>query len=225
MIVFLLFLFSLLTPPHILAIDPVVEPTKTTTNSDEIKKIREAVQKKVQEKLKQIVTPTTSIRSLIGTVVEITDKQIAFEYQNTKQLLQVSDETVFIDSKRNKTKFENIKVGQGILSMGNLNDEGVLETKRLVFTDLKTLENKKQTVVGMVVDISKSSSVFTLIPTKNKNSQYQIKTDQNTKIENKDSKELGLKDLVSGQKLIVVLQPDENTSKTFYASKIIRLSN
>lgn len=223
MIIFLLFLFSLLTPPQILAVEPTAEPTKTT-NVDEIKKIREAVQKKVQEKLQQIVTPSQSVKSSIGTITDIKDNQISLEYQNSPQQILVSDETIYIDTKRNKTKLENLKAGQEILALGYVNTENILETKRIVFTDLKTLDNKKQVVIGKIVDIStlySTTPIFTLISINDKNNQYQIKTDQNTQIEDKSGQKI--KKLTSGQKIIVILQPDKKINKTFYASKIIKL--
>lgn len=223
MIIFLLFLFSLLTPPQILAVEPTAEPTKTT-NVDEIKKIREAVQKKVQEKLQQIVTPSQSVKSSIGTITDIKDNQISLEYQNSPQQILVSDETIYIDTKRNKTKLENLKAGQEILALGYVNTENILETKRIVFTDLKTLDNKKQVVIGKIVDIStlySTTPIFTLISINDKNNQYQIKTDQNTQIEDKSGQKINK--LTSGQKIIVILQPDKKINKTFYASKIIKL--
>ncbi|MDP4009447.1 MAG: DUF5666 domain-containing protein [Candidatus Shapirobacteria bacterium] len=223
MIIFLLFLFSLLTPPQILAVEPTAEPTKTT-NVDEIKKIREAVQKKVQEKLQQIVTPSQSVKSSIGTITDIKDNQISLEYQNSPQQILVSDETIYIDTKRNKTKLENLKAGQEILALGYVNTENILETKRIVFTDLKTLDNKKQVVIGKIVDIStlySTTPIFTLISINDKNNQYQIKTDQNTQIEDKSGQKI--KKLASGQKIIVILQPDKKVNNTFYASKIIQL--
>ena len=128
---------------------------------------------------------------------------------------------MFIDSKKNKTKVENIKAGQDILAMGYSNQYGNFEAKRIVVTDLKTIENKNEIILGKIVDISKSSPVFVLIPIKNKENQYQIKTDSKTEILDKDNNKLTLDKLKSGQKIIVVIQPDAKIAKTFYVSKII----
>ena len=43
-------------------------------------------------------------------------------------------------------------------------------------------ENKNEIILGKIVDISKESPVFVLIPIKNKDIQYQIKTDAKTEI-------------------------------------------
>lgn len=224
--------FLLLSSNSVFAISPTPESSPsvkpTNASTEEIQKIRQAVQEKVKEKLMQISTPeldTTSPKSLMGTITQITDHQITISINKSSKTITVNEETIFIDNKRNKTQLEKIKVGQEILALGYYESENMFDAKRIVVVDIKSLENKNQVIVGKIVDISKSSPVFVLIPINNKNIQYQVKTDQNSVFIDKNSKTKELKNLASGQKIIVILRPDPEIPNTFYAVKIIDPAN
>ena len=221
----LLILSLIFTPATVFAQSPTPLITITNTNPsvNEIQKIRDAVQQKVQEKLKQITSPISNKKGLIGTVSQIDGNKIIIDYKNLQSHLLVADNTVFIDAKRNKTKLSKLVVGQDVLALGYLDDNSVLETKRLVFVDLKTLENTQIVAIGKIVDISQTSPIFILIPSSNKNTQYQIKIDNKTKILTNDNQDIKNSDLKSGQKVIVVLTPDPKIAKTFVAQNIINL--
>jgi len=175
--------------------------------------------------LQSTTSTSTEPKSIIGTITQIDSSQITVNYKNESKTITLTEDTVFIDAKRNKTKVENIKAGQDVLAMGYLNQYGNFEAKRVVVTDLKTIENKNEIVLGKIVDISQSSPVFVLIPIKNKETQYQIKTDSKTEILDKDNNKLTLDKLKSGQKIVVVIQPDAKIAKTFYVSKIITMDS
>jgi hypothetical protein len=199
-------------------------PSATNSTSEEIQKIRQAVQEKVKEKLQQITNPvidTKTPKSIIGNITQISNNQIIISTKDGSKTVNITDDSVFIDIKRNKTTLDKIKVGQDILVMGYFNSNTILEAKRVVVIDLKALENKHQVIVGKIVDISKSSPIFVLIPTNNKNTQYQIKTDSKTVYIDQGNKVLDIKKLVSGQKIIAIIQPDTELSSTFYVAKII----
>jgi hypothetical protein len=214
---FLIALAATLTPTSI----PTLTPTPTV---NEIQKIREVVQEKVQEKLKQIINPTTTKKGLIGKVIQIDPTQITIEYLNTPSVLKIDNTTVYVDLNRNKTGYANVKIGQNILAMG-IYDSGTdsFQTKRVVFIDLSTIILNRTVVVGKIVDISKTSPIFTLIPSKNKNNLYQIKTDKNTAYMDKNQQKLASTDLKSGHKIIAILTPDPKISKTYLALKIMDL--
>lgn len=221
----ILFLILLLTAPPTSAQNASLSPTPTAANPlnlEEIQKIRQAVQQKVQEKLKEINNPSETKKAIVGTVSQISDNQITITYQNQESLLQLSDDSVIIDSKRNKSKISLIKTGQDILAMG-YQTEAFFDTKRLVFINLKELENKYQTIAGKIVDISQSSSVFVLIPGQNKNQQYQVSTNNKTQIVNTENISLKYEFLKNGNRTVVIVKSDPKNTKTLIASKIIAL--
>ena len=218
-----------MNPLFLLALAATVTPAPTATitaspTSTDIQKIREVVQQKVQEKLKEITTSSTVKKGIIGEVVQKDPNQITIEYQGNTQVLSIDSDTVYVDSNRSKSTLDNIKIGQGLLAMGTQEtDTKKFSATRIVFIDLKTVAVTKTVVVGKVVDISKTTSVFTLIPSKNKNTQYQIKTDSKTKTYAPDNSEIAFKNLQTGHRLIVVLTPDPKITNTYYASKILDL--
>lgn len=192
----------------------------------------------VKDILKQIVKSTSNNdevetvsdkpKSIFGSITAIDTNQITLNFQNQTKVIRISDETTFIDSKRQKSKLTNFKVGQTILSMGYLQADQSLDCKRVVFTDTKSIENTNQIVTGQIVDVSQSqtSPIFVLIPTQNKNSQYQIKTDSKTEIIDLKNNKLTLsKTIISGKKIIAIIKPDSQLAQTFYASKIINLES
>lgn len=230
---FLLFLSIILPAPvNAVTVAKTSLPTPTLaapTDSPLIKKIREAVQQTVKEKLKLVTSagdPANNKKSLIGTVSLVDSQQITVNYQNNSSTISTDNSTVFIDSKRNKTSLDKLKVGQDILALGYTDDKGDLTAKRVVFVDLKQIENNKIVAIGKIVDISQTSPIFVLIPSRNKDLQYQIKTDDKTVISTgKNIPKLKISDLKMGDKIIAVIEADAKNGKSYIASRIIPLDN
>lgn len=219
---------SFVIPVSTFAVSPTPTNTQVAspTSTDEIQKIRQAIQEKVKEKLKEIggnVTqiPVDSKQAIIGTVIQTSPTQITIDYHNATTLINITQDTVFIDQNRNKTKIDKLKIGQDILVMGFVNDQKAIDAKRIMFSNLKTINNSHQTIVGRIVDISKSSPIFVLIPSSNKNIQYQLKNDSKTVVVSDSNKTLDQKSLTAGQKVIVIVKPDPKSSKTFIVQKLI----
>lgn len=219
---FLILLFSLIFP-----INSSAQTVTTTPTSDQnlTEEVRQMVVKKVQE-IQQSDTKTSSIsttipKSLFGTISKIDDTQITIIFENNSKTISTTTETVFYDAKKNKTKITNLKSGQVILAMGYYDESGNFGAKRIVVTSLDAIENKNEIIFGTIADISQTSNVLVLIPIKNKNTQYQIKTDSQTKVIDKNGTNLAINKLKSGQKVVVVIQPDAKIANTFDVSKII----
>ena len=238
-ILILSLILNIISPDQALAVSATTSATlstqsaqtasnEETTISQDIQKIRDAVKLKVQEKLKTItkdsssVDPSTEKRAIIGTIIQIDKNNITIDYQNQTRTISFNTETTIINSKQVKVKSNALKVGQDILSMGYIINN-ILEAKRIIFIDLKTVDTQDQIIVGKIVDISKSSPVLVLIPSKNKNSQYQIKTDSKTEIVSKLNQKFDINKLISGQKVIAIVHPDPKAVKTYIATKIINI--
>ena len=175
----------------------------------------ETIKQQVMDRLEAIKNkPEKSLKKgLIGTITSITETTIEMEFDATKYTISTTEDTTFLNTKRNKTTIDKFKVGQDILVLGNLDkDNSSLCTAiRIIQTDIKTIKRLHQVVVGKIVDISKSSPIIVVIPTNNKNTQFQIKLDTEPK------------DLKVGQKVIVSIVPDPKVAKTYTALKLISL--
>ncbi len=196
--------------------DPKVEQFVEGTLKPSIAKSNPSISEPVSDKPK----------SFFGIINQIDDQQILITSQNKNLTLQLNDKITYIDIKRQKSKLTNFKVGQTILAMGYLNQDGILDCRRLIATDSKSVENSYQVITGKIVDVSQSQSspIFVLIPFQNKNGQYQIKIDSKTEISDINQKEINSSDIiVNGKKIIVVIKSETQNSQTFYASRIISL--
>ena len=220
---FLFFILSLFIPNQILA----KEATVSASNSD--KNLTEEVRQMVAKKVKEIQendtsnspTSTNTPKAIAGTISKIENSQIIINDKNNSKIITTTDDTVFVDAKKNKIKIDNLKSGQVILSMGYYNQYDGFDAKRIIITTSDAIENKNEIVFGKIADISQTSNVLVLIPIKNKNVQYQIKTDSKTKIIDQNDNTLAISKLKSGQKIIAVIQPDAKTAKSFNVSQII----
>ncbi|HPJ17185.1 MAG TPA: hypothetical protein PK639_03090 [Candidatus Woesebacteria bacterium] len=225
----ILFLFCFST--QTLAVSPTPSPTTTptatpTTTSDEIQKIREVVQQKVKEKLKLISQPNSGKKAIIGKIIQIDSTQIAIENKGSTQIAKIDADTTYLDKNKNKTKSENLKIGQEVLILGTF-DETSFTAKRVILIDTVSLYHKKTTVVGKITDISKTNNVLTLIPINNKNTQYQVKITKTTEFTspaNTDTK-VTFESLKSGDRIIAVMSPDPKSSRTYNALKIFVFKN
>lgn len=195
----------LISPTPIFAVE-----ASSSADSSDVQTIREVVQQKVKEKLNIIATPESKPKAFFGTIQKVTNNQIDITLNNETKTIITTDDTVLVGLKKAKIALKDLKSGQEILTMGYLNTQNQLEAKRIVVFELKTIQNKTQVINGQIVDISKSSPIFVIVPFNNKNSQYQIETTA-----------ANLKKLSSGQKVIAIVKPDEKIANTFDLLKII----
>jgi len=187
----------------------------------------------ITDKLKEIVKGTSTEenpvddkpKSFFGSITQINNNLIIINSDNQNKILQLSNETTYINSKRQKIKATEFKVGETVLAMGYLNQDKSLDCRRIVATDSKSVENNNQIITGQIVDVPQSqNSIFAFTPFQNKDTQYQIKVDSKTEINDTEEKKLKSSEtIVKGKKVIVVMHPDKDNHQTFYAIKIISL--
>ena len=184
--------------------------TEATSSANDIQSIREVVQQKVKEKLNIITTPSSKAKCFFGSIKKINGLQIEINQNNENKTVITTEETVFVNLKKIKTSLKDIKVGDEILTMGYINSQNQLETKRIVLIELNKIKNNTQIINGQVVDVSQNSPVFIIVPLNNKNNQFQIETDTST-----------IKKIITGQKIIAAIKPDEKIANTFNLLKVI----
>ncbi len=218
---------------HFIFSTPVSAQTATPSPStDKVEDVKDILKQIVKETSVSNTGTESNIskqpKSFFGTITQVDADQIkiTLKDQNSKTL-SLTQETTFVNSKKQKGKISDFKSGQTIIAMGYLKEDQSLDCRRIVYTESKAIENINQIVTGQIVDVSQSqnSPIFVLIPSKNKNSQYQIKTDSKTEIVDlKNTKSTSTKTIVTSKKIIAIIQPDTKLVNTFYATKIIDLS-
>lgn len=220
----ILLLSFILINPTINAIEPT--PSTISDKIEDVKGIVKQIVKSTSGEDDITETVSDNPKSFFGNITQINDNTITINYKSQNQLIEVSDETVYVDLKRNKSKLTNFKVGQEILAMGYLNGDKSLDCKRIVATEMKSVVNNNQTITGQIVDNSKETSIFTLSPNYNKNSPFQIKTDSKTDfVDINNEKITSTKVIINGKKIIAIISPDAKLAQTFYATKVIILDS
>ena len=215
-IFFLLFLFSSFS------FQTYVINAQTPTPEDDIQKLREVIQQKVQQKLQEIsgqevINPK---KAYLGTITKIEDKNLSFDSKGQKYELIISDDATFVNLKQNKIKITDLKEGQDVLVLTLAKDE-IIYAKRILIVDPSKLENKKNISLGKIADISTTTSIFVLIPVNNNSRELQMKVDSKTEIVTKDNKSLKFTDIKKGQKIVCIYTNGQNS--TYPALKIITL--
>lgn len=207
-----MFILNFITPIILFLSQPqtVFAVNTTPSASQDVQSIREVVQQKVKEKLNIITSSENKPKSIFGSIKKINNSQITISFNNQDQIVTTTEDTVFVGSKKTKISLTDLKENDEIIAMGYFNKDNQLEAKRIVVFSLKEIQNNNQIINGQVVDVSQTSSVFTVIPHNNKNSQYQIETTSTN-----------IKKISSGQKIIAVVKPDEKVTNTFELIKTI----
>lgn len=198
--------------------------TPSPTETSEIQKFREVIQEKVKAKLQEISQTSTTDpkRGYLGTITKINSDQINLDTPEKNRSIIFDTDTVFLNTKSSKIKNTDLKVGQEVLAIGLLDSQNKLTAKRVMVTVPKSNQNLKNTIYGQVVDISTMYSLVAVIPSSNKNTQYQIKTDtKNLQILSKNGDKLTIKDITKGKKIIVVSTSASLSGQTLTAEKII----
>ncbi len=215
-IFFLLFLFSSFS------FQTYVINAQTPTPENDIQKLREVIQQKVQQKLQEIsgqevINPK---KAHLGTITKIENKNLSLDCKGQKYEFVISDDATFINLKQNKIKITDLKEGQNVLVLTLAKDE-IIYAKRILIVDPTKLENKKNIAIGKIADISTTTSIFVLIPINNNSRELQMKIDSKTEIVTKDNKSLKFSDLKKGQKIVCIYTNGQNS--TYPALKIITL--
>ena len=223
---FLLFIYL-----HFIFPSPAFAQTATPSPStDKVEDVKDILKQIVKETSVSNSETTVSKqpKSFFGTITQVDTDQLKITLKDqSSKTLSITPDTTFVNSKKQKGKISDFKSGQTIIAMGYLKEDQSLDCRRIVYTESKAIENINQIITGQIVDVSQSqnSPIFVLIPSKNKNSQYQIKTDSKTEIVDlKNTKSTSNKTIVTSKKIIVIIQPDTKLVNTFYATKIIDLS-
>jgi hypothetical protein len=219
-LIFFLCFWSLLSTP--IQAQTITQENKIEDVKDILKQIVKETSGDNSDTVAQEVSQQP--KSFFGTITQVDTDQIKINIKDQSKTLYITKDTTFVNNKKQKGKITDFKSGQTIIAMGYLKDDQSLDCRRIVYTESKTVENTNQIVTGQIVDVSQSqtSPIFVIIPTQNKNNQYQIKTDSKTEIVDlKNAKSTSAKTIVTSKKVIVIIQPDTKLINTFYATKII----
>ena len=243
---FFIFLFSFLvlivSPSFVLALPPqaptaVQERVRLQENTavqerenwatsegeleEKIQQIREAVREKVKERVQEIRQGIP--RAYFGEIKQIGNQEFTLQTRREEIQVTVGSETKIIGKNKQDLQFKDLKVGDYCITMGYLNENRVLEAKRIVLIP-KPKPPVRITIFGRVTDISEEEKVLTV---KNEKGglTYTVATNDKTMITKKGEKRIEKTDFSAieiGDRVIVVGIRKENEEKMITA-KIIHV--
>ncbi len=224
-----------LTSLGLLAVNPItsVAPIATASPaiqvSPEVQNIRQVVKQKVQETINEISSLTSNKRRAWKGIVTQSDLlEITIVTQkDATRTIKLTDNTVFIDSSRQKIDPTKIKVGQEILAMGDTENETTLVGKRIVLIGQPDPAVAGQSLIfGKLNDYSKTTNLGIIIQLSNK-TELTFAIDSKTKYFDIDKLALDSKILVKNRNFAVLLANPQlaSKSKPAVASTIILLDS
>ena len=173
----------------------VEEPTPTAGTPNEA----ESVSDKIQEKLKEASKIPTAYLGTITDIAETTVqvRTLAGEIRQISVTSQTSYAKINKGSKN--IGLSDVAIGDFIIAMGYKDENEVLETQRLLVTEVVTLSQRKA-ILGTVVEVKKKELVvqlndgnqLSLIPS----DDLEVTIEEEEKLTNIELEELGVGDII-----------------------------
>lgn len=183
--------------------------------------VRDLVRERVKAKIDNL---TQKPMALVGTLEQIADSTLEIKNAGGKVLLaSTSKDTLYYrvtDGKKKEIKFDELVIGEFIVTMGYRNGKDILDAKRVVVYDKKPTSNK-ESAYGVVTSISKG--VVTIKHPKT-GDVWTIKTNKKTvitgKVEGK-MQEINIEDVKEGDRIVAVGTRDTKaTQNTLDAKRV-----
>lgn len=207
------FLFSLATLRVFAQVSPEPSPTDT--------RIQQQVEERIEKVLK--AAEERKKRALIGSIKTISNSTLTIETKDGDFQAKMATDAAIINLKREEIKLEDLEIGNKIICIGYLDNQNILEAKRIVVvTQFQTPAT--EVAFGVVTDISQEEKVLTIKNPK-KQTIYMVEVGTNTKITKKvEGKIQTVKfgDIKENDRLVAIGKPGENEEKIIVA-KIIHV--
>lgn len=157
-IVLLFAIFNLLFTIPVWAQSPTPEEETATPPAE----IREEIKERVQERIEGIRQAVTK-RAFWGSLTEITNSTLVLDSPRGERRVLTDKETTFVGAAKEEIKFADLEIGNFIIAMGYLNENGTLTAKRVIaLKKPPTPTIKRLAVFGKVTDIDEKDKILTL---------------------------------------------------------------
>lgn len=171
--------------------------------------LRESVKQKVAAELAQIKKAVAK-KGFVGSVSSKTDATVTMTtlMNQTRNLVVTTDTTIKLSGGKDGT-ITDIKVGDYILAMGDVDSDNKMNVKRLLVIPQPPAE-KRNTTFGTITKSTSSSITITNL----KNEAYDIKVTAGTKFNDK----FKLTDVKEGSKVIIIESTTTAAGKTTHTA-------
>lgn len=195
---------------------------ETTPSGEKIEQIRQEIQKKVEEKLNNVLNQIKK-RAWIGTIEEKSATAIKLLTLKEVRTVNLAEDVKIINLKRKEISVDDLEKGQRIVAMGFVQTDGTMEGKRLVLLP-SYKERKTKVIFGTITDKSSEEKIISITGSEEK---YEVIISDKTGLrERKNSKisNITYEAVKVNQKVIAIITPTESNGSTYQAKTILVLT-
>jgi len=179
---------------------PTPEPTAGEEISQEIKE-------KVQERIEAITETKLRKVAYFGNISNISGSVITVNTKKGEKAVNTDEETKFIGKSNQEIKLADLKIGNFVIAMGNLDPSGSFLGKRiLVLAKQPEIAPARLAVHGKVVDISQEEKIISLKHLK-QDLAYEIEINDKTTITKKMGEKITkvkFEDIEIGDRIVAI---------------------
>lgn len=202
-----------------------ITPIPETTNNDEnVKEIRDAVEEKVQGILEE--NRLGDKRGYSGSIINIEDLTLTLETNEGEKEIEIATDAAIIGQSGKDIEVEDLKKNLFVIAMGYIDEQAQLEVSRLVVQE-KTKSTSKETVRGVITDISTEEQILT-VKNEKENLIFTIEIDEDTGITRKDEdgkkSKAEFSDLEKNDRIFIIGEPTENEHKIITAILVLAIA-
>lgn len=183
----------------------------------------ERIKQKVEERIEKVLSTAEEgqKRALVGTLKSIANSTLTITTQSGDFQAKVATDAAILNEDRENIELDDLEIGSNLITMGYLDNQNVLDTKRIVVTEEFQIP-ETESVFGLVTDISEEEKVLTIKHPKTQ-AVYMIDIDADTKITKRiegEIQEIKFSDIEDDDRLVVIGEPEENEEKIITAKLI-----
>jgi hypothetical protein len=199
------------------------DTAETEMNFEDVKGIREEVEKKVRDKIDEIVSKQEK-RGWIGTITEITSTGFVIETDQETRTVTLNDEATIINRNRQQITFGDLEESQRVIAMGYLQIDNTLDARRVVIVEQKD-KIQKMSIFGTITEKADQDQIMLV---KNSEESYELVFGEDATIEirqDNTTEEADYEDLSTEQKIIAVIVPIDGSTATYQVENLLAVSS
>jgi len=177
----------------------------TPSSKEKVNQILQAVKERIQKKQSQLKG-----RAYVGILKSIAESTLTLKTRNGIKQANVNKKAVVLQigrGNRKKIKFEDLAIGDFTIAMGYIEENEVLDARRIVVSRKPKQEIKREAIYGVVKEVDLKKKVIKIEKINNKET-YLLKITKKTKI----SPATKLKKINPGRRLAAIgIFEKENT--------------
>lgn len=189
---------------------------------DSVKGVREEVEKRVREKIDEIITKQEK-RGWIGEITETSAIGFKIQVGEETRTVTINDEAAVINENRQSISFEDLEAGDWVIAMGYTQIDGSLDARRVVITSEKE-PIEKISVFGTITEKAGQDEILLV---RNNEESYELIFDNDSVInlrQDDQTEEIEYDDLAVDQKLVAVISPTAGSTATYQVEKMLVLT-